>query len=256
MVDNKSGAGHHRRQRGEGRGGGRLHAAGHHQHHPAAVTSLLKKVPYDPVKDFTPIGKIATTPFVLIVNDKVPATDLKLHCLRQGKSGQGALWSRVRRARGCPAPLFASMIQGDMQMIPYKGIPPAITDMLGGNIEVVFADLGNAQAQIKGGKVKAFGVTSANARRVAGSAGDRGTGTGLRAGAMVRADGASQPAEDIAAKLTTTLQKVLASTDVKAKLHAGGFDIDSTDAAALARLIDSEVKRWGQLTKAAKIEAE
>jgi len=62
--------------------------------------------------------------------------------------------------------------------------------------------------------------------------------------------------KDIAAKLTTTLQKVLASTDVKAKLHAGGFDIDSTDAAALARLIDSEVKRWGQLTKAAKIEAE
>ena len=62
--------------------------------------------------------------------------------------------------------------------------------------------------------------------------------------------------KDVAAKLTGTLQKVLASADVKTKLHAGGFDIDSTDAATLARLIDSEVKRWGQLTKAAKIEAE
>ena len=126
----------------------------------AAVMSLLKKVPYDPIKDFTPIGKIATTPFVLIVNEKVPANDLKSFITyvkaNPGKVrfGQGSSGSYVSGS------LFASMIGGDMQMIPYKGIPPAITDMLGGNIEVVFSDLGNAQAQLKGGKVKAFGVTS------------------------------------------------------------------------------------------------
>ncbi|MGL5002645.1 MAG: Bug family tripartite tricarboxylate transporter substrate binding protein, partial [Casimicrobium sp.] len=126
----------------------------------AAVVSLLKKVPYDPVKDFTPIGKIATTPFVLITNDKVPANNLKEFIAyvkaNPGKVrfGQGSSGSWVSGS------LFASMIGGDMQMIPYKGIPPAITDMLGGSIEVVFADLGNAQAQIKGGKVKAFGVTT------------------------------------------------------------------------------------------------
>ena len=223
----------------------------------AAVTSLLKKVPYDPVKDFTPIGKIATTPFVLIVNDKVPATDLKSFIAyvkaNPGKVrfGQGSSGSWVSGS------LFASMIQGDMQMIPYKGIPPAITDMLGGNIEVVFADLGNAQAQIKGGKVKAFGVTStkrSGALPDLPAIAEQVPGYELVPWFALMAP-ANLP-KDIAAKLTTTLQKVLASTDVKAKLHAGGFDIDSTDAAALARLIDSEVKRWGQLTKAAKIEAE
>ena len=129
--------------------------------------------------------------------------------------------------------------------------------MLGGNIEVVFADLGNAQAQIKGGKVKAFGVTStkrSGALPDLPAIAEQVPGYELVPWFALMAP-ANLP-KDIAAKLTTTLQKVLASTDVKAKLHAGGFDIDSTDAAALARLIDSEVKRWGQLTKAAKIEAE
>lgn len=223
----------------------------------AAVMSLLKKVPYDPIKDFTPIGKIATTPFVLIVNEKVPANDLKSFIAyvkaNPGKVrfGQGSSGSYVSGS------LFASMIGGDMQMIPYKGIPPAITDMLGGNIEVVFSDLGNAQAQLKGNKVKAFGVTSikrSSALPDLPAITEQVPGYELVPWFALMAP-ANLP-KDIAAKLTATLQKVLVLPEVKQKLNAGGFDIDSTDAAGLAKLIDSEIKRWGQLTKAAKIEAE
>ena len=223
----------------------------------AAVTSLMKKLSYDPVKDFTPIGKAATTPFVLITNDKVPANSLKEFIAyvkaNPGKVrfGQGSSGSWVSGS------LFASMIDGEMQMIPYKGIPPALTDMLGGNIEVVFADLGNAQAQIKGGKVKAFGVTSA---RRAPQLPDLPAISELVPGyELVPWFALMAPAnvpKDIAAKLTTTLQKALASPEVKQKMNAAGLDIDSTDAAGLAKLIDSEIKRWGLLTKAAKIEAE
>lgn len=223
----------------------------------AAVMSLLKKVPYDPVKDFTPIGKIATTPFVLITNDKVPATDLKSF-IAYAKANPG----KVRFGQGSSGSwvsgsLFASMIGADMQMIPYKGIPPAITDMLGGSIEVVFADLGNAQAQIKGGKVKAFGVTSvkrSTALPDLPAITEQVPGYELVPWFALMAP-ANVP-KDVATKLTTTLQKVLVLPEVKQKLNAGGFDIDSTDAAGLAKLIDSEIKRWGQLTKAAKIEAE
>jgi tripartite-type tricarboxylate transporter receptor subunit TctC len=223
----------------------------------AAVTSLLKKLSYDPVKDFTPIGKAATTPFVLITNDKVPANSLKEFIAyvkaNPGKVrfGQGSSGSWVSGS------LFASMIGGDMQMIPYKGIPPALTDMLGGSIEVVFADLGNAQAQIKGGKVKAFGVTSAQR---APQLPDLPAITELVPGyELVPWFALMAPAnvpKEVAAKLTATLQKVLASPEVKQKMNAAGLDIDSTDAAGLAKLIDSEIKRWAQLTKAAKIEAE
>ncbi len=223
----------------------------------AAVMSLLKKVPYDPIKDFTPIGKIATTPFVLIVNEKVPASDLKSFIAyvkaNPGKVrfGQGSSGSYVSGS------LFASMIGGDMQMIPYKGIPPAITDMLGGNIEVVFSDLGNAQAQLKGNKVKAFGVTSvkrSSALPDLPAITEQVPGYELVPWFALMAP-ANLP-KDIATKLTVTLQKVLVAPEVKQKLNAGGFDIDSTDASGLAKLIDSEIKRWGQLTKAAKIEAE
>lgn len=223
----------------------------------AAVVSLLKKVSYDPAKDFTPIGKIATTPFVLITNDKVPATDLKSFIAyvktNPGKVrfGQGSSGSWVSGS------LFASMIGGEMQMIPYKGIPPAITDLLGASIEVVFADLGNAQAQIKGGKVKAFGVTSlkrsaalpelpAITEQV----------PGYELVPWFALVGPANLPKDVTAKLSNAMLKVLATPEVKQKLNAGGFDIDASDAPALAKLIDSEVKRWGQLTKAANIEAE
>ncbi len=223
----------------------------------AAVMSLLKKVPYDPVKDFTPIGKIATTPFVLITNDKVPATNLK-EFIAYAKANPG----KVRFGQGSSGSwvsgsLFASMINADMQMIPYKGIPPAITDMLGGNIEVVFADLGNANAQIKGGKVKAFGVTSI--KRSAALPDLPAITEQVPGYELVPWFALMAPAnlpKDLSAKLTATLQKVLLNAEVKQKLNAGGFDIDSTDAAGLAKLIDNEIKRWGQLTKAAKIEAE
>ena len=223
----------------------------------AAVTSLLKKIPYDPVKDFTPIGKVATTPFVLLVNEKMPVNNLKDFIAyvkaNPGKVrfGQGSSGSWVSGS------LFASMINGDMQMIPYKGIPPAITDMLGGNIEVVFADLGNAQAQLKGGKVKAFGVTSL--KRSAALPDLPAITEQVPGYELVPWFALMAPAnlpKDIAAKLTTTLQKVLLTAEVKQKLTAGGLDIDSTDAAGLAKLIDSEIRRWGQLTKAAKIEPE
>jgi len=223
----------------------------------AAVVSLLKKVPYDPAKDFTPIGKIATTPFVLITNDKVPATDLKSFInyvkANPGKVrfGQGSSGSWVSGS------LFASMIGGDMQMIPYKSIPPAITDMLGGNIEVVFADLGNANAQIKGGKVKAFGVTSL---KRSASLPDLPAITeqvpGYELVPWFALVGPANMPKDVVAKLSASMLKALATPELKQKLNAGGFDLDPTDAAGLAKLIDSEVKRWAQLTKAAKIEAE
>lgn len=223
----------------------------------AAVTSLLKRVPYDPVRDFTPLGKIATTPFVLITNDKVPSNNLREFIAyvkaNPGKVrfGQGSSGSWVSGS------LFASMIGGDMQMVPYKGIPPAITDMLGGSIEVVFADLGNAQAQIRGGKVKAFGVTSV--RRAPQLPDLPAIGELVPGYELVPWFGLVGPAnlpKDVAARLEAALRKVLAQPDIKTRLNNGGFDIDSTDAAGLAKLIDSEIKRWAQLTKAAKIEPE
>ncbi|MCX8098527.1 MAG: tripartite tricarboxylate transporter substrate binding protein [Casimicrobiaceae bacterium] len=223
----------------------------------AAVVSLLKRVPYDPLKDFTPIGKIATTPFVLIANEKLPPNNLRefIAYVRANpgkvRFGQGSSGSWVSGS------LFASMAGAEMTMVPYKGIPQAITDMLGGSIEVVFADLNNALAQIRGGKVKAYGVTTT---RRAPQLPDLPAITELLPGyelvpwfALV---GPANLPREVVARLETALARTLASPEVRTRMNAAGLDIDHTDGAALARLIESEVKRWAQLTKAAKIEPE
>ncbi|MCS6997381.1 MAG: tripartite tricarboxylate transporter substrate binding protein [Casimicrobiaceae bacterium] len=223
----------------------------------AAVVSLLKRVPYDPLKDFTPIGKIATTPFVLIANEKLPPNNLRefIAYVRANpgkvRFGQGSSGSWVSGS------LFASMAGAEMTMVPYKGIPQAITDMLGGSIEVVFADLNNALAQIRGGKVKAYGVTTT---RRAPQLPDLPAITELLPGyelvpwfALV---GPANLPREVVARLETALARTLASPEVRTRMNAAGLDIDHTDGAALARLIESETKRWAQLTKAAKIEPE
>jgi tripartite-type tricarboxylate transporter receptor subunit TctC len=223
----------------------------------AAVTSLMKSVPYDPVKDFTPIGKIGTTPFVLITQQTFPANDLK-GLIANAKANPGKLaFGQGSSGSWVSGSLFGSMAGAEFLMVQYKGIPPAITDLLGGSLQIVFADLGNAMAQLKGGKVKAFGVTGpkrASQLPDVPAIAEVLPGYDLVAWFALMAP-ANVPA-DVAAKLTTTLQAVLQKPDVKQKLSNAGIDIDSTDAANLAKLIDSESKRWAQLTKQAKIEKE
>jgi len=126
----------------------------------AANVSLYKKLSYDPVKDFTPIGKIGVTGFILMVRPDFPAGTMQEFLAyaraNPGKLsfGHGSAGSLVSGA------LVASM--GGLQVTPvaYKGIPPALTDLIGGSIQFAFADVGNAVAQMNGGKLKGLGVTT------------------------------------------------------------------------------------------------
>jgi tripartite-type tricarboxylate transporter receptor subunit TctC len=223
----------------------------------AAVTSLLKTVPYDPVKDFTPIGKIGNTPFVLIMSTTAPINDLR-GLIAHAKANPGKLsFGQGSSGSWVSGSLFASMAGIDLLMVPYKGIPPAITDLLGGNLQIVFADLGNAMAQMRGGKVKALGVTAAKrASQIPEIPAIAEVVPGYELVAWFALAAPANVPKEAAAKLTSSLQAALKREDVKQKLAAAGVDVDSTDAAGLARLIESESKRWAELTKAAKIEKE
>jgi tripartite-type tricarboxylate transporter receptor subunit TctC len=223
----------------------------------AAVTSLLKSVPYDPVKDFTPIGKIGTTPFVLVMNANNAPGDLRA-LIANAKANPGKLsFGQGSSGSWVSGSLFASMAGADILMVPYKGIPPALTDLLGGNLQIVFADLGNAMAQMKGGKVKALGVTSAKrASQIPEIPAISEVLPGYELVAWFALVAPANVPKDVAAKLTAAMQTALKRDDVKSKLSTAGIDIDATDANGLARLIESETKRWGELTRAAKIEKE
>jgi tripartite-type tricarboxylate transporter receptor subunit TctC len=124
----------------------------------AANVSLFKKLNYDPVKDFAPIARLGTTSFMLMVKPDFPAKNLK-EFLAYSKNknlsaGYGSAGSQVSLS------MLKSMGKLDVVEVPYKGIPQAITDTMGGSLAFTFVDLGNALGQAKGGKLRGLGVTS------------------------------------------------------------------------------------------------
>ncbi len=153
----------------------------------AANVSLFKKLNYDPVKDFAPVARIGTTSFMLMVKPDFPAKTLKefLAYVRTQpgrlSAGYGSAGSQVSVA------MLKSMGKLDVVEVPYKGIPQAVTDVLGGTLSFTFVDLGNALAQAKGGKLKGLAVTSEKRTPLGAE--------GLRADRLVRADGAGRHAE-------------------------------------------------------------
>jgi tripartite-type tricarboxylate transporter receptor subunit TctC len=221
----------------------------------AANVSLYKKLPYDPVKDFTPIGMIGNTGFILMVKPEFPAKDMKefvahakANKLAYGHGSSGSLVSGA---------LTAQLGGFEALGVPYKGIPPALTDLLGGQIQFAFADVGNAMTQINGGKLKGLGVTTV---KRAGKApniapiGDTVKGYEVSAWFALMAP-ANIPVAD-ATKLGETLRVVLAKAEVKEKLANAGIDLDIQDSAALARTIDTEIKKWSGWVKLAGITPE
>src|SRR5207302_2640095 len=115
---------------------------------------------YDPIKDFTPVARIATTSFMLMVRPDFPAKDLKqfIEAVRKqpGKlsAGYGSSGSQVALA------MLKQLGKLDVVEVPYKGIPQAITDTMGGQLQFTFVDLANALAQAKGGKLRGIAVTN------------------------------------------------------------------------------------------------
>lgn len=224
----------------------------------AANLSLFRKLSYDPVKDFTPIGKIGVTGFILMVRPDFPAATLR-EFIAWGKAnpgklayGHGSAGSRVSGA------LLAQMAGFDAQDVAYKGIPPALTDLIGGSVQFAFADVGNAVSQMNGGKLRGLGVTTArrasrapNVPTIA-EAGVPGYEVEAWFGLMAPAN---LPA-GVQPKLTSALLAVLARPEVRERIAGAGVDADPQDSAALARTIDAEIRRWGRWVKDAGIQPE
>ncbi|MET0544374.1 MAG: tripartite tricarboxylate transporter substrate binding protein, partial [Variovorax sp.] len=129
----------------------------------AINATLYPTLPFDPIKDFTPLTCVATSPSILVANPSVPAKDVReLIALARAKPGQlnfaiGALGSSLHMA----GEAFKMQSGVFIVNIPYRGTAPAVQDVLAGQVQLMFAAVGNVQAHIKAGKLKALGVTSA-----------------------------------------------------------------------------------------------
>jgi tripartite-type tricarboxylate transporter receptor subunit TctC len=223
----------------------------------AANPSLFKKLNYDPVKDFAPIARLGTISFMIMVRPDFPANNLK-EFLSYAKSnpgklsaGYGSAGSQVSQA------MLRSMGRIDFIDVPYKGLPQAITDVLGGQISFTFADLANALAQIKGGKLRGLAVTSQKRSPLAADVpaiAEELPGYELIAWFAIVAPAATP--QPVVARLHDVTAKSLAKPEVADRFAKLGTDVAPMNPEQLGGFIRSEIEKWAKMAKAAGIKPE
>ena len=221
----------------------------------AAAPALFKELRYDPVKDFQPIARLGTISFMLMVAPEFPAKNLK-EFLAHARSnpgklsgGYGSAGSQVSQA------LLRSMGKINFVDVPYKGLPQAITDVMGGQISFTFADLANALAQQKGGKLRGLAVTSEKRSPLAADVpaiAEELKGYELIAWFALMAPAGTPP--EIVARLYGATAAALKKPDAAARFATLGTDVGLMDPAQLADFIKSEIAKWARMAKEAGIQ--
>lgn len=215
-------------------------------------STLYKHLPYDPAKDFVPVSLLCSVPFVLVANLKLPirnAADLiKLAKQKPGQLNYGT--GGIGTTASVLISLLKSMTGAKMTEVVYRGISPALTDMLGGTIQFMFSDIGTVAPLIKAGKVRALGVSTAERFKgdpeiptlaengVPGFAGD--------SWQMLVAP--AKTPKDIVDKLNVTTDKILNTPKVaKQLLDLGMSPIGKQTPGELEQYVQSESARWGKV---------
>ena len=219
--------------------------------------AIYPKLPYDPIKSFTPVGKLVDSAYVLLVNPKVPANNVaefialakaspdKIHYASSGNGSSQHLMGGM----------FAAMTGVKMKHVPYKGSSGAANDLVAGVVESSFAGVPNAMAQVPAGRLKALAVTTS--KRIPQlpdvptmqEAGVPGYNASVWLGLLAPAG----TPKEVVMKLNAEIAKVLSAADTKKELYAAGVEADISSPEALNTLMVQELDRWGKIIKDAGI---
>jgi tripartite-type tricarboxylate transporter receptor subunit TctC len=224
----------------------------------AANEHLYKSMPYDPVKDFAPVTLLGKGGQIMIVNMKVQAKTVgEFVALAKKNPGKLSFGSGSSSSR-IAGELLQQMAGIQLLHIPYKSNPLAITDLLGGQIDMMITDTATGLPQVKGGKVRALGVTARARTPLApdvptiDEAGVKGYEMGYWFAAYVPA---KTPPATIA-RLQKMLVAATKSASAKAFYESTGTEIVTSTPEELAKFQAAESQKWGRIIKAAKIEPE
>jgi tripartite-type tricarboxylate transporter receptor subunit TctC len=223
------------------------------------MPSLIDKLPYDPGKDFQPITLINTTPLVLVVNPSVPAKSVQ-ELIALAKAKPGALNFGSAGSGGSnhlAGELFNAMAGVKMVHIPYKGNAPALNDLVGGHVDVVFNGLTSAMPLIKAGKLRPLAVTSL-AR--AGALPEIPTldELGMKGFLAVGWNGLSAPArtpKEVIARINADVLKVIRSPELVEHLKTEGSDPVGNSPQQFTAFLREETARWSKIIRFANIQA-
>src|SRR2546425_4149809 len=229
----------------------------------ATTPALYRQLRFNPLTDFDYIGLINDVPMTLIARGNFPAKDFKefLAYIKKNKDKVTYAHAGIGAASHLCGMLFMSAIQTDILTVPYKGTAPAMNDLLGGQVDFMCDQTTNTTSQIKGGKVKAYGVTSKT--RVASlpdirtldEQGLKGFEVGIWHG-LYGPKGMPKPVAD---KLVAALQDTVKDADVKrrfADLGATTMPPEKATPVALQAHLKAEMNRWGPLIKKAGVYAD
>ncbi|MDO8250589.1 MAG: tripartite tricarboxylate transporter substrate binding protein [Rhodoferax sp.] len=221
--------------------------------------SLYSRLPYDPQKDFAPVTLVAGVPNVMVMNaDKAKALGINnvLDFIQYAKTHPGQL-NMASSGNGTSihlaGELFKSMTGTYMTHIPYSGSGPAMMGMVSGNVDVMFDNLPSAMPQIKGGKLKAFAVTSAQRSAAMPELPTIEEAAKLKGFEASSWFGLLAPAgtpADVVSRLQQETAKALNSPAIKEKLLAQGAIPSGNTPQEFARFIDAEIGKWALVVKA------
>jgi tripartite-type tricarboxylate transporter receptor subunit TctC len=226
----------------------------------AVAASLYEKLGYDPAKDFTPVINVAAVPYALAVNPSVPARNVKelialasrkAKYLSYGSSGTGSMSSLA-------AELFKHMSKTDIVHVPYKGTAPALTDVVTGQIEMMFADLGIAQTHASAGRLRLLGISTPKRSRAApqlptiAEAGLPGYDVSPWFGLV----GPAGMPRDIVARVHGIVAAGLKSADVLQRMNTLGYDPVGDTPEHFAGTIKADIAKYARIVQTAGIKIE
>ncbi|HSV21115.1 MAG TPA: tripartite tricarboxylate transporter substrate binding protein, partial [Casimicrobiaceae bacterium] len=221
---------------------------------------LYDKLPFDVEKDFAPIGLAANIPQILVANPSLPVNNVK-ELIAYAKANPGKL-NFASVGTGSPGhiagELFKLKAGVDMVHVPYKGGGPAVTDTLGGQVQLLFVSLPAAWQYVKSGRLKAIAVTS-DKRSVAAPDVPTLVESGVPDCVVNSWYGALMPAKTppaVIAKVSAALRKVLQTQEVKDKLLLQGAEATTDTPQEFDALIHDELAKWDYVIRAANIKPE
>ena len=218
----------------------------------AINATLYPSLPFDPVKDFTPLTCVATSPSILVAHPSLPAQNVReLIALAKARPGKlnfaiGGIGSSLHMAGDA----FKMQAGVFIVNIPYRGTAPAIADVVAEQVELMFAAIGNAQAQVRAGRLKALGVTSQ--KRLAAFPDVPAIGEvlpGYESSAWFGLFGPGRMAPELARRWGDAARQAVASPEVRRRLEMEGAVPVGNAPEEFARFVQTEIERWGKVVR-------
>jgi tripartite-type tricarboxylate transporter receptor subunit TctC len=220
---------------------------------------IFKKLPYDPMTDFTPIGGVGFFPFILAVESSVPARTPQ-EFVNWARANKG----RVFYAYGTPtvqipAEALNRLEKLDATGVPYKSSPDAMTDVIGGRAQFIVVDLASSQPHLKSGRLRALAVTTSKRTALAPDLPTVEETLGLKDFDLAAWTGLFGPAnlpKDVVDKLSAALLKILNRPDMREKMLANYIEPTPSDPAAFGAMVKRQLEVWGRKVRDAGIQPE